>query len=98
MPKPIDVMHKLYGKNHAHKCNECSNYDRYKSYGKSRRKCARYGYSNCMASDWVGRWQACGMFNTALTKDERCVKDWYRPLRPKVDPNKAVDGQMELGV
>ena len=53
MPRQIDIMHKLYGKDHAHKCGDCCNLDAFEGWGKARRKCERYGYSHCEATDWT---------------------------------------------
>lgn len=60
--KKIRLMHCLFGKVDEI-CKNCSNL-RYLSCGNHNvTKCKYYGETNSEASDWVQKWQACGMFN-----------------------------------
>lgn len=61
--KKIDRMRKLFGVCKGHTCKECSNYTRIRYRGKMLRKCQVYGLTHSEASDWTGRWAACGMYN-----------------------------------
>lgn len=61
--KKIDRMHKLFGVCEEHTCKECSNYIRIRYRDKMLRKCQVYGLTHSEASDWAGKWTACGMFN-----------------------------------
>ena len=97
MPRQLDIMHKLYGKDHAHKCGNCCCFDAYKAWDKPRRKCERYGYSHSEATDWARSWTACGMFDVPVAEDDRPVKDWTRKLTIKNEDDQ-LEGQMRLEV
>ena len=93
MPRQLDIMHELYGKDWTHKCGDCSNLTVHRRYGKTQCKCKRYGDSHCEATDWWRIWKACGAYNDPLPEGWKPVKDWYRPKR---EPEKPVEGQMGM--
>lgn len=61
--RKIDLMYREFGKSPGNKCRECSNFahGRYRSRVLS--KCCVYGLTHSEASDWSGRYEACGMYN-----------------------------------
>lgn len=61
--KKIDLMHKLFGKNHAHKCEECSHFHSGRYHDRTLFKCDVYGLTHSEASDWRKSYLACGLFN-----------------------------------
>ena len=61
--RKIELMYREFGKCPGNKCKTCSNFvhGRYRSRVLS--KCDIYGCTHSEASDWSGRYEACGMFN-----------------------------------
>lgn len=55
-------MHKMFGTAEG-KCKECFHYCTGRYHSVNLRKCEVYGLTHSEASDWVGKWQACGLFN-----------------------------------
>lgn len=62
-PRKIDLMHKMFGERTGRSCGECSNLAKGRYHDKMLRKCSVYGLTHSEASDWVLRYEACGMFN-----------------------------------
>ena len=60
--RKIDLMHREFGFSPGHRCKECSNLTSH-FYDKRYYKCRVYGESMSEATDWVLKWEACGMFN-----------------------------------
>ena len=90
--RKIDLMHQMFGKTEG-LCRDCSHYQRYHYRGKPYRKCEVYGITNSEASDWVGRYQACGLFNKSYPyKDSPII----RYLRCEKEPEKPIEGQTAL--
>lgn len=57
-------MHHIFGKSDKpHTCKECSNFVKGEYHTKTLQKCKVYGLTHSEASDWVQKYQACGMFN-----------------------------------
>lgn len=63
MKKKNELMRQLFGACEGHVCKECSNFTTGRYTDKTLRKCRVYGLTHSEASDWAGRWPACGMFN-----------------------------------
>lgn len=59
----IERMHQMFGKDSKHICRECSNFLHYDHHDRTVSKCEIYGDTRSSASDWNGRYTACGMFN-----------------------------------
>ena len=67
MKKKNDLMRQQFGACEGHVCKECSNFTTGRYMGMILRKCQVYGLTHSQASDWAGRWPACGMFNKEYT-------------------------------
>lgn len=85
--RKIDLMHRQFGLSPGNKCKDCSNLTAH-FYDKRYYKCTVYGESASEATDWVLKWDACGMFN----------KDWHgNPIvhlvRPKKIDRQPIAGQ-----
>ena len=90
--RKIDLMHQLFGKASG-LCRDCSHYQRYHYRDKPYRKCEVYGITNSEASDWVGRYQACGLFNKPYPyKNSKII----RHLRCEKEIEKPIEGQTTL--
>ncbi|MEN6636134.1 MAG: hypothetical protein ABFC56_09800, partial [Clostridiaceae bacterium] len=64
MKRKLEAMHARYGCVDG-KCRDCDHLAR-KLWDKRYIKCVLYGDTNCEATDWRMKWQACGMFNKPL--------------------------------
>ena len=60
--KKINDMHFRFGKSDG-RCKECSNFSRYRYRDHKYSKCRVYGITLSAATDWNGRYEACGLFN-----------------------------------
>lgn len=96
--RKIDLMHRQFGKCEGHTCRECSNLMHVRANDRPLTKCKVYGNTPSEASDWVQRWQACGMFNKPWGKIP--IIRMVKPVR--TDHNEAqripLDGQMKMEV
>lgn len=64
--RKIALMHRVFGVSDGHTCRECCNFVNGKYHDRTLCKCRVYGMSPSEASDWAGRWQACGAFNREI--------------------------------
>ena len=55
------LMYEFFGKADGI-CKDCEHYGSYKYHNRTYRKCDVYGLTNSEASDWAGKWQACGLY------------------------------------
>lgn len=95
--RKIDLMHRLFGTADGHACRECSNLVKGRYHDHILTKCKVYGLTHSEASDWAGRWQACGMFNRAW--DKQPVMREVRPERKQKEADNApLEGQISLEV
>lgn len=63
MNRKAEAMHRLYGKDPAgRKCGECVHLVRIKR-DRTYYKCALYGISSSLSTDWRVRWDACELIN-----------------------------------
>lgn len=88
--RKITAMHREYGKDHAHRCEDCPNLRADKA-SRARYKCMAYGASAFAATDWAKRWTACGLYGKTLAID--CVPLIKRLTRTKKQ-EKPLDGQI----
>ena len=61
MKKKIDAMRAEYG-SAARFCRDCRNFISGQYHNRTYRKCAAYGLTHSEASDWAGKWLACGLY------------------------------------
>ena len=91
--RKIDLMHNQFGFSPGHKCKECSHFSREKYHDYAYSKCAVYGQTQSAASDWSGRYDACGMFNKEYNGGD--IIRLVRPSRNSII-NKPIDGQQTI--
>ena len=89
--KKIEAMHRRFGKIEDKKCGDCCNLVFHRQ-GKKYFKCALYGTSSSLSTDWVKKWTACGMFNKEQEPRKKGTLSITEP------DDKPMDGQMELEV
>lgn len=61
--RKIELMHREFGFSPGNKCRTCDNFIHGRYHTKMLSKCAVYGLTHSEASDWSGRYDACGMYN-----------------------------------
>ena len=59
--RKIAAMRAEYG-SAAGFCRDCRNFVSVRYHDRILRKCAAYGITHSEASDWAGRWLACGLY------------------------------------
>lgn len=91
--RKIDLMHQMFGKTEG-LCKDCSHYKRYHYRDKPYRKCEVYGITNSEASDWVGRYQACGLFNKKYSGND--VIRLVSPGRRNEVIQEPLEGQVRM--
>lgn len=89
--KKIEAMHRRFGKIEDKKCGDCCNLVFHRQ-GKKYFKCALYGTSSSLSTDWAKKWTACGMFN----KEQELRRKGTLSIT-EID-NTPMDGQLELEV
>lgn len=90
-PKKIDAMHELFGACSGRKCKECPNFIKFRYHDVMLRKCNAYGLTHSEASDWAGKWEACGLFGKEYVG---------RPIMQTLARSKSaapeIDGQLDI--
>lgn len=94
--RKIDIMYQLFGKTDGHCCRECSNLVEGRYHDKILRKCKVYGMTHSEASDWVKRYQACGMFNKPWNKEPIIRQGRPKKTGPEATPSEPVEGQITM--
>ena len=61
--RKTNEMYLRFGRVPDRRCKECKNLRKYRMRDGSYTKCTVYGDSRSEATDWSGRYLACGMFN-----------------------------------
>ena len=95
-------MHRLYGDGPAEsKCGECVHLVKIKR-DRTYYKCALYGVSNSVATDWRVRWDACGLISHDPEPDNfQPVKDRLHTVPVNEQTRKQpeqIDGQIEMEI
>ena len=93
--RKLDLMHRFFGVSDGHTCRECSNFTRGKIHSKTLHKCTVYGVTSSEATDWAGRWIACGVFNQTVNRKPIMREVIPERKRKEVD-NTPIDGQISL--
>lgn len=95
--KKIALMHRIFGVCDGHACRECSNLVKGRYHDRTLCKCRVYGMTHSKATDWAGRWQACGAFNRTLSGQP--VMREVRPERKQKEADNApLEGQIMMEV
>lgn len=63
MKLKIERMHELFGEHKGKRCRECEHFCSGRYHDRLLYKCEAYGLTHSESSDWVGRYDACGLFN-----------------------------------
>ena len=85
----IEAMYKHFGKKEGFKCSGCCNLIK-KEENRTYYKCKAYGCSASIATDWVKKWTACGMFDTEVEQDK------HRALWIKEEVEDPINGQIKI--
>lgn len=72
--KKIDLMYATFGIDpQCRRCKDCPCLVRVTPTSRPYYKCSVYGESSSEATDWTGKWMACGRFGKPLDPGERTV-------------------------
>ena len=93
----IALIHRLFGALDGHTCRECSNFVKGRYHDRTICKCNVYGITHSEASDWAGRWHACGMFNKTWDK-QPVIREVVRERKQKGTDNSPLEGQIRIEV
>lgn len=93
--RKLDLMHRFFGVSDGHTCRECSNFIKGKYHDKVLCKCTVYGFTDSKATDWAGRWQACGAFNRTIGR-QPIMREVIPERKRKEADNTPIDGQISL--
>lgn len=95
--RKIALMHRIFGICEGHACRECSDFVKRKYHDRTLCKCRVYGMTHSEASDWAGRWQACGMFNRTWEK-QPVMREVVPERKQKEADSTPLEGQISLEV
>lgn len=90
--KKIAAMHKTYGRGWGYKCSDCPWLHKTRDGKKVLYKCVAYGESSSAASDWVKKWEACGLINKSLP-NITMVRRLKNAAKPTDEP---IKGQLDM--
>lgn len=92
--RKIAAMHREYGKDHAHRCEDCPNLRADKA-SRTWYKCTAYGTSSSAATDWAKSWTACGMYGHPARKGDTPLFERLKHAKRKADVE-PLDGQISM--
>lgn len=95
--RKIDLMHRIFGVSEGRTCRECSNFVKGKYHDRTLCKCRVYGMTHSEASDWAGRWLACGAFNREISRGP-VIREVIPELKKQEADNTPIEGQISLEV
>lgn len=95
--RKIALMHRIFGLSDGHVCRECSNLVKGRYHNRVLTKCRVYGLTHSEASDWAGRWQACGAFNRTLNR-QPVIWEGVPERKQKESDNAPLEGQIGFEV
>lgn len=95
--RKIALMHRIFGLSDGHVCRECSNLVKGRYHNRVLTKCRVYGLTHSEASDWAGRWQACGAFNRTLNR-QPVIREVVTERKQKESDNAPLEGQIGFEV
>ena len=89
--RKIDLMHREFGFSPGNRCKTCQHFWRGRYHDYMYSKCKVYGMTNSEASDWSGRYDACGMYNRVYNGNPI-----IRLVRGYPAPPEQIEGQDSL--
>ncbi len=95
--RKIAIMHRIFGVSDGHVCRECSNFVKGKYHDRNLCKCKVYRMTHSEASDWAGRWQACGASNRTTSRGP-VIREVVPNRKQKEADNTPLDGQIRMEV
>lgn len=90
--RKIAAMYREYGRGWGYKCGDCPWLYKTLAGKKVLYKCAAYGESRSEATDWVKKWEACGLVSGSLP-DITTVRRLKNAAEPTDEP---VEGQINM--
>lgn len=90
----IEAMHAEFGVAPVHQCRDCCNLVK-REWSKRYYKCAAYGLSHSLATDWRLSYPACGLFGKDF--DETGMRPLGEVLRHR-PRTKAVEADGQIGL
>lgn len=97
MLRKIELMYFFFGiDKERRQCKECNHFHRYMYHDKYYRKCEIYGETNSEASDWAGKYTACGKFNKKYNGEWKVINYVKRCCGEK-SQEEPIEGQIMLG-
>lgn len=69
--RKISAMQKEYGITKNKICKTCCNFVQGEYRDRTYRKCKAYGITNSEASDWVGKYKACGLYDKPFENEKK---------------------------
>ena len=93
--RKIALMHRIFGVSDGHTFRECCNFVNGKYHDRTLCKCRVYGMSPSEASDWAGRWQACGAFNREISRGP-VMREVVPERKQKEADNTPLEGQIRM--
>lgn len=95
--RKIDLMHRIFGVSDGHTCRECSNLVKGRYHDRIITKCKVYGMTHSKATDWAGRWLACGAFNREISRGP-VFREAIPARKRKEVENTPIEGQVRMEV
>lgn len=95
--RKIALMHRIFGVSEGRTCRECSNFVKGKYHDRTLCKCRVYGMTHSEASDWAGRWLACGAFNMGISRLP-VIREVIPDRNKQEADNMPIDGQIRFEV
>lgn len=89
--KKIEKMHSIFGCFDGQKCKGCNHFTRYGYHNRTLSKCLIYGDTRSSASDWSGRYTACGLFNKDYYSERSIMEMSFGRKKPI-----EIEGQIGL--
>ena len=90
MAKKIDRMHEMFGRGSG-RCGDCCHFVTLDYHNVTLQKCEVYGLTHSEASDWVKKWESCGLYNKPWNGDVPVIELTGKRVREE-----QCDGQLRL--
>ena len=97
MNRKIDAMYERFGKYGVGQCRDCRHFKKGKYHGRILRKCDVYGMTHSEATDWSGKYAACGLYNKPYKGTTIIELLKHEPRRGMHGEQEVpIEGQMDL--